>query len=245
MKEPQSLPEPSNQVGPASQEDGEDPSCVFCRNTIYDAYFEVNGRTTCQKCRYTVEEDHRQGSGLGRFCRASLAGGAAAAVGAGIYYAVLAMTEYEFALVSILVGLMVGFAVSWGSGYHGGWVYQTLAVSLTYLAIVSTYVPFLLEAWNEEIVAEAALLEEEGAETAAAGVLEAESVSLSASKAAMGVVAFALLVAAMPFLAGVENLLGLLIIGFGLFEAWRLNQFVPLSIEGPFRFEKIPVREGR
>jgi len=240
MTELQNSPQPTD-------DQAEDLTCAFCHQAIYDAYFEVNGQTSCQKCRYTVEEQRARGSGAVRFLRAFLAGGLAAALGAGIYYAVLAATDYEFALVSILVGLMVGFAVSWGSGHRGGRVYQSLAVVLTYFAIVSTYVPFLLEAWDDGIEAEAVLIEGDGnaGVPASAEALGAQPVTLSVGEAATGLIAFAVLVAAMPFLAGVENVLGLLIIGFGLFEAWRLNQFVPLTIEGPFRFGKVSAGEGR
>ena len=135
-------------------------ACTLCQGEIYDAYFEVNGEASCQKCRYTVEDLRVKGSSAGRFFRASLAGSVAAVVGAGLYYAVLALTEYEFALVSILVGLMVGFAVNWGSGHRGGWLYQTLAVGLTYMAIVSTNVPFILDGWEDEIAADGISIEE-------------------------------------------------------------------------------------
>ena len=38
---------------------------------------------------------------------------------------------------------------------------------------------------------------------------------------------------AAPFLGGTSNIMGILIIGIGLYEAWKLNRRVPLS--GPFR----------
>ena len=41
-----------------------------------------------------------------------------------------------------------------------------------------------------------------------------------------------------PFLGGFENIIGILIIGFALFEAWRINRRVP--IEGPFRTGAAP-----
>ena len=176
----------------------------------------------------------------------------AAALGAGIYYAVLALTGYEFGLLAILVGFMVGVAVNWGSYARGGWMYQALAVVLTYGAIVSTYVPFVFEAWEEEELAgESQSLDsigDEGVEegevisfNTPAGALEAEEGPLTPSDFFVGLVAFVLLVAAIPFLAGVENIIGLLIIGFGLYEAWRLNRYQPLVIEGPFRVGQGPV----
>lgn len=40
---------------------------------------------------------------------------------------------------------------------------------------------------------------------------------------------------AMPFLMGFENIIGLLIIGFGLWQAWKANEKRVLEVEGPFR----------
>jgi len=37
-----------------------------------------------------------------------------------------------------------------------------------------------------------------------------------------------------PFLAGFENILGLVIIGFALFQAWKMNRRAPLAISGPY-----------
>jgi hypothetical protein len=51
------------------------------------------------------------------------------------YFAVLRMTGSYYGLISILVGVMVGAAVRAGSRRRGGWVYQTLAVFLTYFSI--------------------------------------------------------------------------------------------------------------
>ena len=73
----------------------------------------------------------------------------AAGIGVGlagtiVYWAILAATGYEFGLIAIVVGFAVGKAVHWGSRGRGGWAYQTLAIGLTYLAIVSAYVPMIV-----------------------------------------------------------------------------------------------------
>jgi hypothetical protein len=52
--------------------------------------------------------------------------------------------------------------------------------------------------------------------------------------AALLAVAFAISLAA-PFLEGTENLIGLLIIGFALWEAWRFNAYTPLVVSGPYQ----------
>jgi hypothetical protein len=49
----------------------------------------------------------------------------------------------------------------------------------------------------------------------------------------IGVLALFAVAAALPFLAGFENILGLLIIAFGLWEAWKLNKRQELEILGP------------
>jgi hypothetical protein len=46
---------------------------------------------------------------------------------------------------------------------------------------------------------------------------------------------FGLFVLAIPFLGGFENILGILIIGFGLYQAWKINAYRPLVTEGPFQ----------
>jgi hypothetical protein len=40
---------------------------------------------------------------------------------------------------------------------------------------------------------------------------------------------------AAPFLGGFENIIGIFIIGFALWEAWKINRRTPMQIEGPFR----------
>ena len=38
---------------------------------------------------------------------------------------------------------------------------------------------------------------------------------------------------AAPFLAGFENIIGIVIIGIGLYEAWKLNRRTTVTITGP------------
>ncbi len=197
-------------------------SCAFCKRDVFGTYYELNGQTACEECRFKVESARAEGSPLGRAARAVLGGAVGGIVGAGLYYAVLAVTGYEIGLVAIVVGLLVGFGVRWGSGGVGGRGYQALAVAITYVAIVSTYVPFFVEEAQKQI---------EAAETAP---VEPE-VEAAAATFAFALAAVILFVLASPFLAGLENVIGILIIGFALYEAWRVNAYTPLQIEGPFQ----------
>ena len=48
---------------------------------------------------------------------------------------------------------------------------------------------------------------------------------------------------ASPFLSGASNIIGILIIGIALYEAWKLNKRVPVT--GPFQFASEPDAGGR
>lgn len=237
-------------------------ACGYCQRAIEDAYFEVNSQTACRTCRNEIEFSRNAGSPVGRFMKAVLYGGIGGAIGAAIYYGVLAATGYEVGLVAIVVGLLVGVGVRIGSGGSGGRVYQVLAVVMTYVSIVSTYVPFIIEAMMSEEAQVVEGVEMDGA-GAGAGVAASElpesveypssaetapdasadptmAEAMSEGGAVVYVVAIVLvglIALAAPFLAGVENLIGILIIGFALYEAWRVNAYEPLAIEGPFRLE--------
>jgi hypothetical protein len=240
-------------------------ACLACQRPLHDVYFEINGQPACERCRYEVESDQSRGSGVGRFARALVGGGFGALVGSGIYYAVLALTGFEVGLVAIVVGFLVGAGVRWGSGGRGGWAYQGLAVALTYVAIVSTYVPLVFEELGNMDTTEvaegqalgttaaavpAATVEGSSTGTAPSGAtLDGETAEatpaeevpdLTAGQAVVALALFSLLMLALPFLGGFENIVGLFIIGIGLFQAWAMNRRQPLLIEGPFQVGKSP-----
>lgn len=184
------------------------PSCARCSQPIASEYYEGGGAIVCPACRETLEAEQASRSAGGRLSRALLYGLGGAVAGAALYYAILALTGYEIGLVAIAVGWLVGRAVQLGSQHRGGWLYQGLAVVLTYLAIVSTYIPYILEGVT--------------------GETSLASVNLA------GYATLLLVSIAAPFLAGIENVIGLLIIGFALWQAWHMNRRVPLVFTGPY-----------
>jgi len=48
-----------------------------------------------------------------------------------------------------------------------------------------------------------------------------------------------------PFLAGFQNIIGLLIIGFGMYQAWNMNKRVRMTFNGPFRVGVVPLPPSR
>ena len=210
-------------------------TCALCQHAVGDRYFEVNGQTTCEACAEQVRQAHGVRPGVGGFARAVIAGIAAGAAGALLYYGVLALTGYEFGLIAVVVGYMVGRAVHWGSSGRGGALYQTTAVALTYLAIVTCYVPFIIEGLSKAPQQEAAAATAaEPATTAAPG----EEPPPSGRDIVLFFGIFAAIVLASPFLGGFSNVIGWLIIGFALFEAWKINRRVDVAITGPYDVAK-------
>jgi hypothetical protein len=227
-------------------------TCLAC-GTALAAYWDVNGRPACERCKNAVLEA-RRASHVVPLLKAAGLGVVAAAVGALLYYAVAEITGYEIGLISIVVGLLVGFAVRKGSGGRGGWRYQALAMFLCYAAICGTYLPRVLEAAKQSEprngpVAAAAqgsastpAVPEPGASTPPPVAAAPASVGLGEFLQAVGMLVA--LTLALPFLAGFENLMGLLIIGIALFEAWKVNKAPPFSLSGPFTVSTNQTRHG-
>jgi hypothetical protein len=133
--------------------------------------------------------------------------------------------------------------VHWGSRGRGGWAYQTLAIGLTYMAIVSAYVPMIVtELIKRDSAAESQAVPQDdqtAADTASNATPAAtEPATAEVEPAGLGTLAVTLgalllIACAAPFLAGIQNVIGIIIIGIGMYEAWKLNKRVPLVITGP------------
>lgn len=182
-------------------------ACAGCAVPITSSYYAFDGDVFCHVCRARVESELNAGSPVGRFVGATFAGAVAAVLGAAVWLAVTRLTGYEIGLIAIAVGFLVGSGVLLGSRQRGGVPYQVLAVVLTYTAICATYVPAVLEAMRE-------------GGSAVTGAPE---------------LAFAMGIAyALPFLAGFRNVMGILIIGFALWQAWTMNRRRDVGVAGPF-----------
>jgi hypothetical protein len=229
--------------------------CASCAAAIHSTYYQVGAAITCERCRRQLQFDANSGSPVGRLVKASVFGLVAAGLGAALYYAVRAVTGYEFGLIAVVVGVAVGAAVRAGSGHRGGLPYQLLAVFLTYASIVSTYVPVIWKEIAERSEADKATTP--GAPAAAPTDSPAPAAAVASPAAASPapvhsaldglpaplrfLVALAALTAfflAVPFLLGFQNVIGIVIIGIGLFEAWKINRKPDRTVTGPFRIER-------
>lgn len=229
-------------------------ACSECGEAIGQSYYEVNGHVTCERCRVSIEERLRAGSSAGRFARATALGLLAAGAGFGIYYGIAKLTDMEFSLIAIVVGVMVGAAVKRGSNGRGGWRYQLLAVFLTYTAIVSSYVPLMIEQFRGQAQSAsdstaqadtiprvtAAPVTGDTATSPARLAADTLSAPVTAGGFLLAVLLLVGFVYAVPFLGGVQNILGILIIGIGLYAAWKTTGRTVLTVTGPYRVGAAP-----
>jgi len=243
---------------------GAGAACQACQQRLAGSYFQLHGKLLCARCAEGVRQFAMgRGSRFGRFLTAALFGLGAAVAGAAIYWGVLEWLHINAALITILIGFMVGKAVRKGSGGRGGWRYQLLAIFLTYSAIALAYAPALVTAVRDRAVhphphAQAAAARANdslpdsavGLDTASAkkpAAIEPAASSADSSKPKSKllqglpaplrpVVAVAVLLAicyAMPVAARFPDILNLLIIFFGLMQAWRLNVALKMEMSGP------------
>jgi hypothetical protein len=227
----------------------EPQSCRLCQRPIEGEYFEIARNVICGACAGGLAGSKQ---GRGAFGRALLYGVGAALLGTIAWYAIVKIADRPFGPLAIGVGLFVGIAVKKGARGLGGWRYQALAMVLTYVSIITaSYVPLVIngivEASAEKGAAISAGSPGQAPGEAPAAAPEdfagpsndgtARPKASEKSGAGAVVLAFGLVLGlafAAPFLGGTSNIMGILIIGIGLYEAWKINRRVPLS--GPFRF---------
>jgi len=224
--------EPTSSSQPAS-------SCSVCQQPLRDSYYEVNGKVVCSDCRGRLGMHVAGGS----FVNALLLGLGAAVLGAGLYFGIELLTGYEFGLVAVVVGFLVGTAVRKGSRGAGGWRYQTLAIALTYLSVVSTDGSLIVREVIRESRQQVDSLQVPSVDSpvpqpAPAIPTEQGQQSTAANSAQSPVVAILVLLGilvAAPVMIGLSSPLHLVIVGIALYEAWKLNRAPAFKISGPYR----------
>jgi hypothetical protein len=221
-------------------------SCAMCGNPLVHQYYDANGKSLCDGCRLRLETALSAKPGPPGFFKALAAGLGAGVLGAVIYYAVRTISGFELSLIAILVGWLVGKAVRWGTGGKGGRAYQILAVVLTYLSIVSSYIPMIFQQFEKQSAksqAVAAPANPSGTAATTGTVAPAkpsESMPMSPGRFLLGCLMILGLAAILPFLGGVQNILGIVIIAIGVWQAWKINQRPSLAIAGPFEIRDRP-----
>jgi hypothetical protein len=233
-------------------------TCTGCNQSIVNEFYEASGQVVCTTCRNRL---------LGitpdklAFWRALLFGGLAGVAGTIVWSLIIYLTGYELGLIAIVVGIGVGIAVRKGARGRSGWKYQVLAMGLTYVSITSSYVPMvwkgLVQGMKNQSASAAiqtqgspgtpipATVGEQGSASAQPKMEAGTPAKKSSVPAPIAILTILILVWGValtaPFLAGASNIMGLIIIAIGLYEAWRFNRRVAVS--GPFKLSDVPPAE--
>lgn len=124
-------------------------SCAVCGKSVGREYYHANGKPVCDNCRHVLQSAAATPRNVAPLLRAGLFGLGGAIAGAAIYYAVIAITDFEIGLVAILIGYMVGFMVRKGASGRGGRRFQILATVLTYWAVGLAYTPLAFKGMTD------------------------------------------------------------------------------------------------
>jgi len=228
------------------------PACAICKSAIERTYFHLNGHTICAACAEKTHAGQRRPSNT--WVLRGLLYGAGMAVVCAVGYAIFTLvTHIEFALISIAVGYLIGRAVRYGSQGLGGRRCQIVAVLLTYFAITVSYTPLIVKGMREGAKRQAdsakapetgksaqPLTPVPGAANATSGV-SVQPRSPGALLILLGLGVIITLAIAAPFLAlssGVGAIISLLIIFFGLQQAWRQTARDSRLLMGPYELEE-------
>ena len=204
------------------------PRCGLCKAEIGDTYYHLNGSAICKVCAVQRQANPEPPAGRA-FGKSVLYGLGAALAGSALYGIVLLATGAEFALLSILIGIMVGKAMMRGSGGRGGRKFQIVAVLLTYGSITTGYMPVVVKGMYEK--------RPKSEVTAVA----TPNKPIAPGRAVLALLVFLVLMIglalAAPFLmltAGFSGILSIAILFFGLQRAWHATGGSHLVLTGPY-----------
>lgn len=221
-------------------------SCARCHRSL-DEYWTFDGAVLCRSCAEALREARHSGEGAaGRVGKAFAFGVGGMLAGAAVWYAVARYAHLEVGYIAILLGWLVGKGIYLGSGKRGGLGYQVMAIILTYLGIGVAGVPFAIQAFRESApqVVEATPAGDSlsvsdqlaSLDSALAAGKELES---DAHEGVMAIVAglwgLLLLAFMVPVYAimGGQSVIGILIYGFAIWQAWRVTSPTEPVLSGP------------
>ncbi len=217
--------------------------CNACGTPITDSYYTHGTITVCPRC----QPSYRDKLGKSSFGLALGYGLLAAAAGALVWYGIRALTSYELGIIAIAIGVAVGIAVRKGAGPSTSVLYRILAIALAYFSIISTYVPVLaadLMQGGTQPTGAAADTDTDPNQipgpTAAptpAATEPNEASSVRAVVSYLVATAIAFLIPALLLADG--EIMGVLIMAFGLWEAWQRSAPRPEDqLAGPFQLQQ-------
>ncbi len=208
--------------------------CAFCNQAITGDHYQFGASVVCATCAPGIANqlERPRKSELMR----ALVFGFGAAVASAIAMGIVAWWGWQLALLSIFAGQMIAKAMKHATGQKGSRALQIWAVGLTYFACTVSLAPIIVKGFLESAA--------EDEKKAGKKKTEEPKANMTASEAAAGLgLATALLVGISmisPFLMigeGISGILNILIIGFGLMQAWKGAAAIDIPLLGPYSGE--------
>ena len=235
-------------------------TCSRCETTLTE-YWAVDGAVLCERCKEDLLAERTSTDGRGRRVLKALGLGLGGMiVGAGVWYGVAKLTGYEIGFIAILLGFLVGKGVFLGSEKRGGLGYQLLAMAITWFGIGAAMAPFAYQELATQARQEADSLRAADSLKGAGplpvtalsdSAIDAELVALDSAISTkqtsvtdglptgavvgIGLAAVVLGILALPILSviGGGSLIGIIIYGIALFEAWKFARRADPVVSGP------------
>jgi hypothetical protein len=235
-------------------------ACSHCSRAITDAYYHHGDQTLCAACGNVRQSTATPDRSVRTLASVIAFGGGAALVGALAYWGVMEFLELEIGIVAIAIGWLVGRAVAKATRGRSARRHQVMALGLTYLAVALAYAPFAVKEWKKEAqVAKVAADSVAAAMPTHAATADTPADSMAVIQAgtpaggttgtvpakeerlpgglAVALLAVGGILLALPIIAALGSmpggLLSLLIIGFGLRQAWTVSVASNSAVTGP------------
>ncbi len=218
-------------IAAAASAAGAAQTCVVCKQPVGDTYYHAQGQVVCPLCAQRIQTGQQAAPALS-LMRAALYGGGAALGGCLLYALVAIVLHAEIGLIAILVGWMVGKAIRHASYGRGGRPQQILAVTLTYFAITTSYIPviFYQAARHPHRV-------EQQVQTTDAPADAHPRINFGSL--ALYLLMLAAVAPFMSLTSGFSGLISLFIIFIGLQRAWKLTERREILLMGPYPVEAL------
>jgi hypothetical protein len=181
--------------------------CAVCHGALGARWWMTGGHHICTPCHDRLDAAFSAPGTSAQFGWAALYGGGAALASSVGWYAIREATGLDLGIVAIGVAIFVSWAIKQGGG--GGFAQQILAVVLTYLAVVMSWVPMFLAT---------ALTEASDATGVVAGI----------------VVSAGLAIGLPAVMASGGNFIWFLMVGIALWSAYRRAARPQILWTGPF-----------
>lgn len=226
-------------------------ACQVCATPIPDRYWQAGGHPMCERCKGEIDRSADAARTRGAFLRAAVRAGAVALACGIAYAAFVGATDRTLGLLTIGIGYLVGASVQKVTRGFGTVRYQVLAVLLTYMAACMGNAVPIVRALTRDRPAATATATAPALSGAPSATATSPATAASTPPAArapepssgglggllLGLGGLLALCLASPFLMlsadGGSGFLSLLIIGFGLFEAWRRAAGAKITFTGP------------